>query len=67
MKYLILFFSLAVLFSRCNADQNQTQQTNDSQTTNNSYFDYTTPTPFQQAGERMIPLKEGYEVLTKII
>ncbi|MFK7756526.1 MAG: proline iminopeptidase-family hydrolase [Flavobacteriales bacterium] len=68
MKHFILVMVIVGLFSRCNADSTPTK-TNETtpQSVVNSYHDFTTPTPFQQAGECMIELKEGYKVWTKRI
>jgi len=68
MKHLLLVILITCLYVRCNADKTQPiAPVNEQLKENNAYFDYKTPTPYQQAGERMIELKEGYKVWTKRI
>ncbi len=65
MRLSIIFIGLLLCLSRCNGDSNsKPTETNECQS---AYLDYSTPGPFQQAGERFIELNEGYKVWTKRI
>jgi len=64
MKNISLIILLTALFMRCNELPSPSLESS-SDNDNCGYLDYKTPGVLQQAGERMIDLKEGYKVWTK--
>jgi len=67
-RYFIPLVFIVVFLSRCNAPQMpETDNSSDKSIVSSDYFDFKLDGDFQQAGEQMISLTEGYEVWTKRI
>ena len=68
MKYLSFLILISALFMRCNAPTSNVPKKISNETiVNCDYLEFKTPGEYQQAGERMIQLEEGYKVWTKRI